>query len=148
MYYGVDADAENPATAQNIQMVSASVIRAVEELAKEAAKMLEFMDDTVSDGYSKLVETGESYRTAADNINKMMVEFTHTAKALEKNMDQIKDSSGNINITVEECAFGVANIATRSSELAGATSDMQKISGENTDIANLLIEEVSKFKLS
>lgn len=139
--------ASSAETAQNIQSVSATVIRAVEELAKESGRMLEFMDEAVADGYSKLVETGENYRAAAVYINEMMEEFANSAQELETNIDYIKEAAGNVNIAVEECAKGVTSVAEASSDMTQTMSDIRKETDANTQIADELLAEVSKFKL-
>ncbi len=139
--------ANSAETAQNIQIVSNNVIAAVEDLAKESEKMLVFMDKSVLDSYSKLVETGENYRDAAAFINQMMNEFTQSSKALERSMDQIKESTTSINIAVEESAKGIVSVAGRSTDLAKSIVVSREESDENKIIANDLINEVNKFKL-
>jgi len=133
--------------AQNIQTVSAAVIEAVEQLAEEAKKMVEFSDEMVKDGYSKLVETGEDYRNVAISINKMMVEFTDSAKQLEDTMNHIKQAAADVNLAVEESAKGVTNVAEMSSDLTESISNVCTEADDNKNVASLLIEEVNKFKL-
>lgn len=133
--------------AQNIQKVSMNVVAAVEDLATESGKMLTFMDETVLDGYSKLVETGENYRSAAVYINRMMEEFAQSAQSLETNIDRIKESAGNVNIAVEESANGVTNVAQASSDIAQSMGDILKETENNMQIADGLLAEVGKFKL-
>lgn len=139
--------ANSAATAQNIQSVSNSVIAAVEELAEESGKMLTFMDETVLDGYSKLVETGEDYRSAAIYINKMMEEFAQSAQELETSIDRIKESTGDINVAVEESAKGITNVAQASTDLSQGMGRILNEADDNGKIADDLLEEVGKFRL-
>ncbi len=139
--------ANSASIAQNIQAVSVSVIDAVEKLTEESEKMLTFMNDSVDDGYGKLVETGESYHVAADDIYNTMDDFVKTALDLEHVMDQIKEASNSINIAVEESASGVADVAARSGDLTEGMSNILEETEENSKIAEQLITEVSKFKL-
>lgn len=139
--------ANSAATAQNIQSVSNSVIAAVEELAEESGKMLTFMDETVLDGYSKLVETGEDYRSAAIYINKMMEEFAQSAQELETSIDRIKESTGDINVAVEESAKGITNVAQASTDLSQGMGRILNEADDNGKIADELLEEVGKFRL-
>ena len=124
-----------------------NVVAAVEDLATESGKMLAFMDETVLDGYSKLVETGENYRSAAVYINQMMEEFARSAQSLESNIDRIKESAGNVNVAVEESAKGVANVAQASSDITQSMGDILKEAEDNMQIADELLGEVGKFKL-
>ncbi len=139
--------ANSAETAQNIQRVSAMVIEAVEELAKESGKMISFMEEAVSDGYSKLVETGEQYRDVAIYINDMMEDFAGSAQDLENNIDFIKEAASNVNVAVEECAKGVADVAETTADMTQSMGDVRSETSANTKIADELLGEVGKFKL-
>ena len=59
-------------TAAQIKQVSTQVISAVEGLALEAEKMLQFMEETAMEGYRKLLGSSQEYREDAQNIHGMM----------------------------------------------------------------------------
>lgn len=105
------------------------------------------MDETVLDGYSKLVETGEDYRSAAIYINKMMEEFAQSAQELETSIDRIKESTGDINVAVEESAKGITNVAQASTDLSQGMGRILNEADDNGKIADELLEEVGKFRL-
>ncbi len=133
--------------AQNIQSVSAKVIEAVEQLAEESEKMIRLLDETTMSGYSRLVETGESYRDAANNINTMMNQFTQNAQELSRNMAQIKESISCVNVAVEESADGISTVAQTAADLTQKMGNIRTEAEGNQDIAGRLFGEVGKFTL-
>ena len=70
-------------TAARIKQVSAQVIAAVESLALEAEKMLQFMEETAMEGYRKLLGTSQDYQESAQSIHDMMEKFTEDSERLD-----------------------------------------------------------------
>ncbi len=134
-------------TASQIQKVSAEVILSVNELAKEAEAMLTFMDETAMNGYEKLAETSDSYRSDADNINHMMETFAEKSEEMTQSLEQIKEAISAVSIAVEESAKGVTNVTTMSVNLTENVVDIGSEANSNMNVAAQLNTEVNKFKL-
>ena len=134
-------------TAVQIQKVSADVIQSVNELAKEAERMLTFMDETAMKGYERLLETSGSYRTDAGDMNSMMQAFADESGQVKSSIDYIKEAISAVSIAVEESARGVTNVTEMSVDLTANVGDIGNEANSNMDIANLLNVEVGKFKL-
>lgn len=134
-------------TAVQIQQVSAGVIEAVNELAKKAGMMLEFMDETAMKGYEKLLETSGSYRNDVGEMNRMMQSFADESDQVKSSIDQIKESISAVNIAVEESAKGITNVTEMAVDLTGSVGDIENEANSNMNVANQLNEEVNKFKL-
>lgn len=134
-------------TAVQIQQVSAGVIEAVNELAKKAGMMLEFMDETAMKGYEKLLETSGSYRNDVGEMNRMMQSFADESDQVKISIDQIKESISAVNIAVEESAKGITNVTEMAVDLTGSVGDIENEANSNMNVANQLNEEVNKFKL-
>lgn len=134
-------------TAVQIQKVSADVIQSVNELAKEAERMLTFMDETAMKGYERLLETSGSYRVDAGDMNSMMQAFADESGQIKSSIDQIKEAISAVSIAVEESARGVTNVTEMSVDLTANVGDIGNEANSNMDIANLLNVEVGKFKL-
>lgn len=134
-------------TANEIRSVSAQVIQAVTELAKEAERMLTFMNETAMKGYEKLLNTSESYQGDVDSLNRMMQEFAHESEMLKGNIDSIKEAAESVRVAVDECTAGVANVSEMSVELTLNVGDIEKEANSNMEIANRLNSEVNKFRL-
>ena len=136
------------AAAAQIQVVSSEVIEAVNELAKEAEKMLKFMDETAMTGYEKLLETSRNYQTDVGEMNGMMNEFANSSDALKTNVDSIKESVAAVNIAIEESAKGITSVSEATVNITTSVDDIGMEANSNLDIANGLDSEVNRFKLN
>ena len=134
--------------AAQIQVVSAEVIEAVNELAKEAEKMLKFMDETAMTGYEKLLETSRNYQTDVGEMNSMMTEFATSSDSLKSNVDSIKESVAAVNIAIEESAKGITSVSEATVNITTSVDDIGMEANSNLDIANGLDSEVNRFKLN
>ncbi len=141
--------AQNSATAAaQIQVVSADVIDAVNALAKEAEKMVKFMDETAMTGYEKLLETSRSYQSDVGDMNQMMNEFASSSDALKRNVESIKESVASVNIAIEESAKGITSVSEATVNITTSVDDIGSEANANLDIANGLDSEVNRFKLN
>lgn len=139
--------ANSAKAAVEIQNVSQEVISAVNELAQEAGRMLQFMDETAMAGYEMLLENSKNYQNDVSHLSDVMREFAQDSEELRENLDSIKEAVESVNIAVEESAKGVVSVTEVSSDLA---QGMESINGEadvNKEIAEQLGTEVGKFKL-
>ena len=136
------------AAAAQIQVVSAEVIDAVNALAKEAEKMLKFMDETAMTGYEKLLETSRNYQSDVGDMNGMMNEFAASSDSLKTNVDSIKESVASVNIAIEESAKGITSVSEATVNITTSVDDIGAEANSNLDIANGLDSEVNRFKLN
>lgn len=134
--------------AAQIQVVSAEVIEAVNELANEAEKMLKFMDETAMTGYEKLLETSRSYQSDVGDMNGMMNEFAASSEALRHNVDSIKESVGAVNIAIEESTKGITSVSEATVNITTSVDDIGAEANANLNVANGLDTEVNRFKLN
>ena len=133
--------------AAQIQVVSKDVINAVNALAKEAEKMIQFMDETAMNGYEKLLETSQSYQADVGDMNQIMMEFALSSEALKKNVDSIRESVSSVNIAVEENSKGIMNVSEATINITTRVDDIGTEANANLDIASGLDTEVNRFKL-
>lgn len=134
--------------AAQIQVVSKEVIDAVNELAKEAEKMLKFMDETAMSGYEKLLETSRSYQSDVGDMNEMMNVFANASEALKNDVDSIKESVSSVNIAIEESAKGITSVSEATVNITTSVDDIGQEANANIDVANGLDTEVHRFKLN
>jgi len=139
--------ANSAEAAAQIKTVSAEVIQAVNDLAKEAESLITFMDETTLRLFGNLAETSDSYRDDAMDMNTMMKEFYSAAEELISNMDYIKESISAINIAVEESAKGITNVTEVSVDITSNVGEIENEVNTNMSIAEQLNAEVGKFKL-
>ena len=140
--------ANSAEAAAEIQVVSKQVIDAVNELATEAEKMIQFMDETAMAGYEKLLETSKDYQNDVGNMNQMMTEFANSSESLKINVESIRDSVNSVNVAVEESAKGISSVSEATVNITTSVDDIGAEANSNLDIANGLDSEVNRFKLN
>lgn len=133
--------------AARIQTVSAEVIAAVQGLAAEADKMINFIEETAMEGYRSLLTTSEDYRKDVEDIHTVINTFAEAATELEHAADNIKEMVESVDIAVEESTKGIVNVSETIAELTGTIGDIETESEVNSDISSQLGSEVGKFKL-
>lgn len=138
---------ESAESASRIRQVSGEVIQAVEELAEASQQMISFLDETTMGGFQKLQETAYDYKENIHEMSSTMQDFTASCEELKSNMDAIKDNIEAANIAVDESAKGISNVSELSVSITSSVSDIQNQANGNMDIANMLNQEVNRFKL-
>ena len=133
--------------AAEIQVVSKAVIDAVNELATEAEKMLQFMDETAMNGYEKLLVTSMDYQNDVGDMNQMMTEFALSSEELKANIEAIRDSVNAVNIAIEENTRGITSVSEATVNITTRVDDIGMEANSNLDIASGLDTEVNRFKL-
>lgn len=139
--------ANSAKAAAEIQNVSQEVISAVNELAQEAGRMLQFLDETAMAGYEMLLENSRNYQNDVGHLSDVMQEFAADSEELRKNIDSIKEAVESVNIAVEESTKGVVNVTTVSSDLTQSMESINEEADANKEISGQLSTEVGKFKL-
>ena len=140
--------ANSAQAAAEIQVVSKQVIDAVNELATEAEKMIQFMDETAMSGYEKLLVTSKDYQNDVGSMNQMMTEFAISSESLKNNVESIRDAVNSVNIAIEESAKGINNISEATVNITTSVDDIGTEANSNLNIANGLDTEVNRFKLN
>ena len=137
---------DSRSTANNIQEISATVMKAVMDLAKNSNDMIRFVDETVLADYGKFVDIANQYHTDADNMDDILREFNHNAQELANTMSQMTDGIDGINIAVDESAQGVTAAAMSISQLVEALGTIKSEADTNQEISRQLQGEVERFK--
>lgn len=138
---------ESADSASRIRQVSGEVIQAVEELAAASQQMIAFIDETTMGGFQQLQETAYDYKENIHEMSATMQDFTASCEELKSNMDSIKNNIEAANIAVDESAKGISSVSEISVSLTSSVGDIQNQANGNMDIANMLNQEVNRFKL-
>lgn len=138
---------DSASAAEQIQEVSAVVVKAVNALAQEASRMVKFVEEVAMKGYSDLVRTSEEYNEESGKINGMMQVFSDQAQQLQNNMDEIRQVMETVNHSVEENALGVSRVSEMSANMNDNVRNIEQLAGANRSIAYNLDMEVNKFRL-
>lgn len=117
-------------TANNIQDISVKVIESVEELAKNAKNLLEFVTENVMPDYDTLEDTGRAYFESAERVDGMM-------KAIKDSIDGLKDSVGHVIHSNNMIEGAITNSA---SNIEGVTDNNCNMENDMGDIASAVAE--------
>lgn len=133
--------------AGKIQRVSDTVIVAVKELAEEAEKMIQFMEETAMDGFRQLMEVSGNYNSDMERMNSTMSSFAENSEVLRSAIDSIRESVSSVDTAMEESAKGVVSTAEAASALTENIGGIGRQMEENEQIAQALKVEIDGFKL-
>lgn len=137
---------ESRNTANGIQNISKMVTESVENLAGNAGKMLDFVNQDVLNDYKGMVESGETYNEDAIQMNEMMQDLQSVAENLRRAANEISEATDGVSNAVNQSAAGVSNAAEYTSELAGHMTGINESVEKNVNIAESLKNEVAGFQ--
>ena len=132
-------------TAANIQEISGEVTNAVNDLAKNAQAMLDYINGQVISDYDEFVATGEKYEHTADIMEEMLGSFNNRAENLNGIMTEMVDSVQMISTSVLESSQAISQSATSSQEIVGGIRKISEAIDRNTEVTEQLNETTQKF---
>lgn len=133
--------------AERIRKITQEVIEVVTSLSQEATAMADYIRKTNEDNLNEVTELTDSYMSDIDALSKIMSGFDTSFGGVRKDIEDIRDSVDMINMTVEDNAQGITNVA---GEVHKLVYDVEKARGCTDEIdssAGNLDNEVKKFKL-
>ena len=133
-------------TANDIQNISNMVTGAVDALAGNAEKMIQFISEHVMKDYDGFVDVADQYQNDADEMNLILMDFAKKASTIANTMTEMDSGIRNISITVDESANAVTQVANDTATLVNAMSQIQTETDHNQDISVKLGNEVKRFK--
>lgn len=132
--------------ASNIQKIIEIVNEAVNRLASEASRMLEFVNSDVVHDYDKFVNIIVQYEQDATTMNGILTDLADQVTLMAATMQTMNQGIGNISRTVDENAKAISGVADDTSQLVNAISLIQEQTETNRAISRELENEVTKFK--
>lgn len=133
-------------TANDIQEISNLVTGAVDKLATNASKLLEFVGSGVLKDYDSFVEIACQYQKDADNMNQMLIGFADKASTIAETMSSMDEGIGDIASSVEQSAKAVMDVAGDASKLVSAIELIQEETENSQVISRELQDEVARFE--
>ena len=133
-------------TANDIQNISNQVTEAVERLAGNASKMLDFINANVIRDYDCLVDVATHYQEDCDRMSRLLSDLSGTSQRLVGVMDTMDRGIDDIATIVTDSTNGVVAVAEDTSSLVAAISQIQEETTDNQNISQELQNEVSRFE--
>lgn len=132
-------------TANNIQEISVKVIESVEELAKNATNLLDFVNNNVMADYDTLEATGRAYFESAERVDGMMKNIKASIDELKGNVGHVIHSNDMIEGAVTNCANQVEGVTQNNCNMEIEMSDIAAAVEEMDDVIKQLHESVECF---
>lgn len=139
--------AENSSkTANDIQNISNIVTEAVNRLAENAQKMLDYIGKDVIKDYDSFVEIVNQYEADADLMSRILGEFAEQATTINETMQDMNSGLVDVSTTVGESARAVSSVAEDAATLVDAMVQIQDESEHSQQISEELQNEVKRFE--
>ena len=132
-------------SAEEIRTISEVVLSTVHDLAMEAERMLDFLNEHTLYGYGQLIETGTQYSKDAENFHDVMEECMTQADHLSGEIDKIKVAMSEILAAVEESTRNIESVTVSVGELSEDLNQNKEQSESNLRATDNLGNEVKKF---
>ena len=132
-------------TAANIQVISNEVTEAVNNLAKNAQAVLDYINGQVISDYDEFVATGEKYEHTADIMTEMLGSFNDKAENLNDIMTEMVESVQLISTSVLESSQAIAQSAESSQEIVGGIKKITEAIDRNNEVTEQLSDTTQKF---
>ena len=122
-------------TATRIQAVTQEVIDSVDSLAGNSNELLEFVSNTVTNDYGKMVGGAEDYEKDAINLDDLISDFSASSEELLSTVSNMNSAIQEISSATHVGAEGTTSIA-----MAGASlgEEAQRIVQEASDVRESL----------
>lgn len=134
-------------TVEKIQEVTKSVTGAVNNLTKDAEKLLDYVATDVSQSYDTFEQVANDYNNDAKVVDGLITEFSAISEELLASVESIMTAMNEITVASEEGAKGTTNIAERSTDILQSSEVVVSEVERSKDIAQTLRQEVQKFKV-
>ena len=132
-------------TANNIQEISIRVVESVEELAENATKLLDFVNDNVLPDYDTLEATGRDYYQAAETVDEIMNNFKASIDELMVNVKNVIHSNTMIEGAITNSADKVEGVTKNNCDMELEMSEISAKIVEMDDVIGQLHSSVECF---
>ena len=133
-------------TANSIQEISGMVTGAVQDLAQNADEIMNYVTDSVLKDYENFVGSAEGYKADATKLKEVFVVFEEKSSDLQEVAQNMSAGVSEINNAVLESTKSVVQATESAADILSNMENIANETNENTNIANTLNQEVSRFK--
>lgn len=132
-------------TAKEIQQISDTIILVVEELAKEAGNMVDYISDKTLASYNTLREVGTDYVESSEKAYSFFEGMNDKSVKMEQGMTDIVDAVKVIYEDAKQCAEGIEEVSNLTVNLQANLNATEHQAEENENMMCDLETEVCKF---
>ena len=133
---------------ENINEVVSEVNQAVENISVCLEDTAGFLGTTVLEDYDEFKKVGDQYNDDASEFRNSMNGIHDSIAMLTDSISVIVDALEGINETIGESTMGVTDIAAKTADMVGKSSESDDLARESIASTKELEEIVNKFILS
>ena len=134
-------------SASQIQIVTKTVVDAVNSLQESALGLLDYLKVRVVPDYFKLVKTGEQYNEDSVKFDDLVTGLSETSGQLLTSIYDISTALNKVSNATSEGASGIVNIAGKTGDIVKLSNNVISLSNQSKESTDKLVEMVSKFKI-
>ena len=135
-------------TVGEIQDVTLTITRAVEELIDRVSQVMDYLEEDISSDYEMMVEATNEYKEDGSYLNEIVSDLSATSEELAATVNEIANSIREISLTVEESTVATTNIAEKNMNMVEVLNEIESIMTKNQEISQKLEDIVSQVKFS
>ena len=136
---------QSKVTAENIQQVTQKVTGAVQNLADDSSRLLNFVAEDVSKSFHQFTEITDAYNQDAADVDEMVTDFSAISEELLASIEGVLQSINDVSKAANEGANGTNEIAQRASNIVEKSENVITVMNEVGDASNEMREIVQKF---
>lgn len=133
---------------EHIKRVTLDVVEAVNHLADDSERLLNFVGTDVTGCFEDFEDMAESYSKDSAYIDSLVTDFNNTSQQLMSSIDGVAEAINEVTRAANEGAEGTSDIAERSSSVMNKSSDVTVHVADVTDGVEKLAYEINKFIVS
>lgn len=138
--------ASSSETANQIKIISNTVLTAVSDLANEASNVVAFMKDKTMGSYTELVEVGRKYQGDSKIMFDKMQDFSFMANNLLSQVGESTRAVEAIKVSAQESANAVESLNDNIAKITDSMSELKSSNAQNEIDAKNLANNVRQIK--
>ena len=129
----------------NIQSVTDSVSKAMNNLSVDANKLLTFVDTEVVESFNMFEQMADAYSDDAANVNDLVADFSATSEELLASIDGVLEAIKGISAAANDGAQGTTNIAEKTVNIVNGSSEVLEKAKAAGNSAEGMQKNVARF---
>ena len=136
---------QSKAAVAHIQEVTGNVTAAVENLANDAERLLEFVGNDVVESLGGFAEMANSYNSDAANVDSLVTDFSASSEQLLASINGVMDAICDVSKTATEGATGTTDIAEKVGNVVQEAEAIKQKAETTYHSAEKLQKNVERF---
>lgn len=132
-------------TANYIQNINAEVVESVNELAKNAVRLLDFVNSRILEDYENYADTGRQYLETSQKVSVLMKEFLEATEHLYTGMEHVNHINESVAATILESTNAIMDVVQNTNNLSGDMDHVLQASGDVDEVVKNLQKEIEIF---